>query len=122
VYIRHTAIMTEEPYYTIAVDVNGTRYEAEFFRTIRGDAACFWKPEASVVLRLDSIHVPEREDGSEAKFLMLKAISVGTGNSSSLAMARPLPTSQRISSTGELSWLAFIRRVLKKASTRTTRC
>jgi hypothetical protein len=73
-YIVNTAITTEEPYYTIAVDVNGTRYEGEYLpHNLREMLPGFWKPDASVVLRVDKHFMYlKREDGSEAKFLILK--------------------------------------------------
>jgi len=72
-YIVNTAILTEEPYYTLAVDVNGTRYEAEFLpRNAHEMLPSFWKAEESISLRLDKHFMfVKREDGSEAKFLIL---------------------------------------------------
>jgi len=72
-YIVNTAIMTEEPYATIVVDVNGTRYEGEFLpRTEREFLPTFWKADASILLRLEKRFMYlKREDGSEVKFLIL---------------------------------------------------
>src|SRR4029077_19712531 len=43
-YVVNTAIMTEEPYYTLAVDVDGTRYEGEFLpRNSHEMLPSFWK-------------------------------------------------------------------------------
>lgn len=72
-YVVNTAIMTEEPYYTLAVDVNGTRYEGEFLpRNSHEMLPSFWKAEENVSLRLDKHFMyVKREDGSEVKFLVL---------------------------------------------------
>jgi hypothetical protein len=72
-YVVNTAIITEEPYYTLAVDVNGTRYEAEFLpRNSHELLPSFWKAEGNVSLRLDKHFMyVKREDGSEVKFLIL---------------------------------------------------
>ena len=72
-YIVNTAIVTPEPYYTIAIDVNGTRYEGEFLpRTPHQMLPSFWKADEGVSLRLDKHFMyVKREDGSEVKFLIL---------------------------------------------------
>jgi hypothetical protein len=72
-YIVNTPIMTEDPYFTIAVDVNGMRYEGEFLpHTMREFSPGFWNAGESVVLRLDKHFMYlKREDGSEAKFLII---------------------------------------------------
>ncbi len=72
-YVVNTAIMTEEPYYTLAVDVNGTRYEGEFLpRNSHEELPSFWKAEENISLRLDKHFMyVKREDGSEVKFLVL---------------------------------------------------
>jgi hypothetical protein len=72
-YVVNTAIMTEEPYYTLAVDVNGTRYEGEFLpRNSHETLPSFWKSEENLSLRLDKHFMyVKREDGSEVKFLIL---------------------------------------------------
>ena len=72
-YVVNTAIMTEEPYYTLAVDVNGTRYEGEFLpRNNHEMLPSFWKAEEGIALRLDKHFMyVKREDGSEIKFLVL---------------------------------------------------
>ena len=72
-YIVNTAIMTKEPYYTMAVDVNGTRYEGEFLpHNSHEMLPDFWKADEGVSLRLDKHFMyVKREDGSEVKFLIL---------------------------------------------------
>jgi len=72
-YIVNTAIVTPEPYYTIAIDVNGTRYEGEFLPHNPHELLpSFWKTDESVSLRLDKHFMyVKREDGSEVKFLIL---------------------------------------------------
>ena len=72
-YIVNTAIVTPEPYYTIAIDVNGTRYEGEFLPHNRHEMLpSFWKADENVSLRLDKHFMyVKREDGSEVKFLIL---------------------------------------------------
>jgi len=77
-YVVNTAIMTEEPYYTLAVDVDGTRYEGEFLpRNSHEMLPSFWKAEESISLRLDKHFMyVKREDGSEVKFLILKKSSL----------------------------------------------
>jgi hypothetical protein len=65
--------MTEEPYVTIAVDVDGVRYEGEFLpRSQHEILPGFWKADESVLLRLEKHFMYlKREDGSEVKFLIL---------------------------------------------------
>jgi len=77
-YVVNTAIMTEEPYYTLAVDVNGTRYEGEFLpRNSHEMLPGFWKADENISLRLDKHFMyVKREDGSEVKFLILKKSSL----------------------------------------------
>jgi hypothetical protein len=72
-YIVNTPIMTEDSYFTIAVDVNGIRYEGEFLpHTTREFFPGFSTAGESVVLRLDKHFMYlKREDGSEAKFLII---------------------------------------------------
>jgi hypothetical protein len=72
-YIVNTPIMTEEPYFTIAVDVNGIRCEGEFLpHTMREFFPGLWSPGDEVELRVDKHFMYlKREDGSEAKFLIL---------------------------------------------------
>jgi hypothetical protein len=72
-YIVNTAIVAPEPYYTIAIDVNGTRYEGEFLPHNRHEGLpSFWKADENVSLRLDKHFMyVKREDGSEVKFLIL---------------------------------------------------
>ncbi len=72
-YVVNTAIMTEEPYYTLAVDLHGTRYEGEFLpRNSHEMLPSFWKAEQDIALRLDKHFMyVKREDGSEVKFLVL---------------------------------------------------
>lgn len=83
-YIVNTPIMTEEPYFTIAVDVNGMRYEGELLpHTPHEILPGFWKTDEDVQVRLDKHFMYlKREDGSEAKFLIL--------NKSALHAARNL--------------------------------
>jgi len=72
-YIVNTAIVTPESYYTIAIDVNGTRFEGEFLpHNPHEMLPTFWKAEENVSLRLDKHFMyVKREDGSEVKFLIL---------------------------------------------------
>jgi hypothetical protein len=72
-YIVNTAVVTPEPYYTIALDVNGSRYEGEFLPHNRHEMLpTFWKADENVTLRLDKHFMyVKREDGSEVKFLIL---------------------------------------------------
>jgi hypothetical protein len=72
-YIVNTPIMTEEPYVTIAVEVNGTRYEGEFLPASRRELfPGFWKNDENVPVRVEKHFIYlKREDGSEAKFLLL---------------------------------------------------
>jgi hypothetical protein len=72
-YIVNTPIMSEEPYFTMAVDVNGIRYEGEFLpHTMREFFPGLWSPGDSVVLRLDKHFMyVKREDASEARFLIV---------------------------------------------------
>lgn len=72
-YVVNTPIITEDPYVTIAVDVNGTLYEGEFLPASRHELfPSFWKSDEMVALRLEKHFMYlKREDGSEAKFLIL---------------------------------------------------
>lgn len=72
-YIVNTAIVTPEPYYTIAIDVNGMRYEGEFLpHNPHEMLPSFWKADEKVALRIDKHFMyVKREDGSEVKFLIL---------------------------------------------------
>lgn len=72
-YIVNTPIMSEDPYFTLAVDVNGMRYEGEFLpHSMREFTPGFWNAGENVVLRLDKHFMYlKREDGSEAKFLII---------------------------------------------------
>ena len=72
-YLVNTPIMTEEPYFTMAVDVNGIRYDGEFLpHTLREFFPGLWSPGDSVVLRLDKHFMyVKRENGSEARFLIV---------------------------------------------------
>jgi hypothetical protein len=72
-YIVNTPIVTPEPYYTIAIDVNGTRYQGEFLPHSRHEMLpSFWSADETVRLRLDKHFMYlKREDGSEVKFLIL---------------------------------------------------
>jgi hypothetical protein len=77
-YIVNTPIMTEEPYFTIAVDINGMRYEGEFLpHTQHEILPGFWKADEDVQVRLEKHFMfLKREDGSEAKFLILNRSSL----------------------------------------------
>jgi hypothetical protein len=72
-YIVNTPIMIAEPYFTITVDVNGVRCEGEFLpHSMREFFPGQWSPGDDVELRLDKHFMYlKREDGSEAKFLIL---------------------------------------------------
>ena len=72
-YLVNTPIMTEDPYITIAINANGTRYEGEFLPGSRHELfPGFWKIHETVQLRVDKHFMYlKREDGSEAKFLIL---------------------------------------------------
>jgi hypothetical protein len=84
-YIVNTPILTEEPYFTIAIDVNGMRYEGEFLpHTSHEMLPGFWKADENVQLRIEKHFMfLKREDGSEVKFLIL--------NKAHLHTARNLP-------------------------------
>jgi hypothetical protein len=71
-YQVNTPIMTEDPYLTVSVAVNGTVYEAEFLpRDLRHPFPGFWKADDEVWLRLDKHFLYlKRPDGTEAKFLI----------------------------------------------------
>lgn len=71
-YLVNTPIMTQDPYFTISVDVNGTLYEAEYLPPdLRQLFPGFWKVDDTVLLRVDKHFLfLKRSDGSEAKFLI----------------------------------------------------
>jgi hypothetical protein len=76
-YIVNTPIMTEDAYFTISVEVNGTRYEGEFLpRTPHEMLPGLWTADESVQVRLDKHFMYlKREDGSNAKFLIVNKTS-----------------------------------------------
>jgi hypothetical protein len=71
-YQVNTPILAEDPYVTIALEVNGRVYDAEFLpRNHQEIFPGFWKADERVLLRLDKHFVYLKgEDGSEAKFLI----------------------------------------------------
>jgi hypothetical protein len=71
-YQVNTPIMTEDPYFTVSVEVNRTVYEAEYLpRDLRRPFPGFWKPNDEVSLRVDKHFLYlKRSDGTEAKFLI----------------------------------------------------
>ncbi len=71
-YQVNTPIMTEDPYYTVSVEVNGRVYEGEFLpRDIRQPFPGFWKANDDVPMRVDKhFFYLKRSDGTEAKFLI----------------------------------------------------
>jgi hypothetical protein len=71
-YLVNTPIMTEDPYFTVSVEVNGLRYEAEYLpRDLRQPFPGFWKTDDDVSLRVEKHFLYlKRADGSEAKFLI----------------------------------------------------
>jgi hypothetical protein len=73
-YQVNTPIMTEDPYVTISVDVNGSIYEGEFLpRTHHEIFSGIWKSDETVQLRLDKHFLYlRRADGSDAKFLITR--------------------------------------------------
>jgi len=83
-YIVNTPIMTEDPYFTIALDVNGMRYEGEFLpRSQHEMLPSFWKADETVQLRLDKHFMYlKREDGSEVKFLILSKSAIHSAQNS----------------------------------------
>jgi hypothetical protein len=70
---RYTPILTEDAYVTIAVDVNGKRYEGEFLPGDRHELfPGLWKSDEPVPTRIEKHFLYLKgEDGSEAKFLIL---------------------------------------------------
>ena len=71
-YQVNTAIMTEDPYYTVSVDVHGTVFEAEYLpRDLRQPIPGLWKTDDEVSVRVDKHFLYlQRSDGTEAKFLI----------------------------------------------------
>ena len=71
-YQGNTPIMTEEPYLTLSVEVNGIVYEGEYLpRDLRQPFSGFWKAGEDARLRVDKHFLYlKRADGSEAKFLI----------------------------------------------------
>jgi hypothetical protein len=71
-YQVNTPIMTEDPYYTVSVDVNDTVFEAEYLpRDLRQPFPGFWKTDDEVSVRVDKHFLYlKRSDGTEAKFLI----------------------------------------------------
>jgi hypothetical protein len=72
-YVVNTPIVAEDPYVTIAVDVDGTRYEGEFLPGSRREIfPGFWKADESVLVRIEKRFMYlKRADGSEGKFLIV---------------------------------------------------
>jgi hypothetical protein len=72
-YQVNTPIMTEDPYVTISVDVNGIVYKGELLpRNHQEVFSDIWKARETVQLRLDKHFMYlRREDGSEVKFLVI---------------------------------------------------
>lgn len=72
-YQVNTPIMTQDPYITIMVSVNGTDYAGEFLPQHHQEMfPSFWKPDEAVQVRIDKHFLYlKREDGSEAKFVIL---------------------------------------------------
>jgi hypothetical protein len=71
-YQVNTPIMTEDPYVTVSVDVHGTVYEGEFLPHNQELFPDFWKADETVSVRTDKHFMYlKREDGTEAKFLIL---------------------------------------------------
>jgi hypothetical protein len=72
-YVVNTPIMAEDPYVTIAVDAAGTRYEGEFLPGSRREIfPGSWKTDESVLVRIGKHFMYlKREDGSQAKFLIV---------------------------------------------------
>jgi hypothetical protein len=72
-YVVNTPILTEEPYVTIAVEVDGTRDQGECLpRSWHETLPSFWKMGEPVRVRIEKHFVYlKRADASEAKFLMV---------------------------------------------------
>jgi hypothetical protein len=72
-YVVNTPILTEEPYLTIAVEVDGTRYQGEFLPGSRHEIFLgLWKMDESVWVRIEKHFMfLKRADGSEGKFLIV---------------------------------------------------
>ena len=72
-YQVNTPIMTEDPYVTITVSVHGADYVGEFLpRHHQEMFPSFWQADEPVQVRIDKHFLYlKREDGSEAKFLIL---------------------------------------------------
>jgi len=71
-YLVNTPILTEDPYFTVSVEVNGTVYECEYLPPdLRQPFPGFWHIDDAVLLRVDKHFLYlKRSDGSEAKFLI----------------------------------------------------
>ena len=71
-YQVNTPIMTEDPYYTVSIEVNGNVYEGEFLpRDFRQPFPGLWKTNDDVSVRVDKHFLYlKRSDGTEAKFLI----------------------------------------------------
>jgi hypothetical protein len=73
-YQVNTPIMTEDPSFTVSVEVNGTVYDAEYLpHSPRELFPEFWKPEENALVRIDKHFMfLKRRDGTEAKFLITR--------------------------------------------------
>jgi len=71
-YLVNTPIMTEDPYFMVSVEVNGTVYECEYLPPdLRQPFPGFWHIDDAVFLRVDKHFLYlKRSDGSESKFLI----------------------------------------------------
>src|ERR1700675_1616306 len=81
-YLVNTPILTEDSYVTFAVDVNGKHYEGEFLPGNRHELfPGLWKTHEPVPTRIEKHFLYlKREDGSEAKFLILSKSPRGCGS------------------------------------------
>jgi len=71
-YVVNTPIMTEDPYFTVSVVVDGSINESEYLpRDLRQPFPGFWKVDEDVLLRVEKHFLYlKRSDGTEAKFLI----------------------------------------------------
>lgn len=71
-YQVNTPIMTEDPYITVSVNLNGTIYDGEFLPGRRGELfPSQWQSEDTIMVRIEKHFMYlRREDGSESKFLI----------------------------------------------------
>ncbi|HMK22565.1 MAG TPA: hypothetical protein VK466_09540 [Terriglobales bacterium] len=80
-YIANTPIMSEDPYWTLTIEVNGTRYVGEFLPEAnqRELSAGTWKSNDEVQVRLEKkVFYVRRDQGSDAKLVITRKTRISS--------------------------------------------